>query len=267
MTASSTDWMGLSGSRIVVSGAARGIGLTIAETFHTLGGHVVLMGRDSKSLAEAATRLDPRGRTAIAVTADVTDDAALAEAARRIEADFGPVDTVINNAAVMRPGTLDAVDLADWTAQIDVNVTGALRTARAFGNAMIARGRGAFVHVASIAGSHPQPFSGAYSVSKTGLVMLSRQLAVEWGPHGIRSNVVSPGLVRAPMSEAFYQAPGILEKRQAVVPLRRIGTPDDMAAAAAFLASPRASYINGQEIIVDGGFTDTMMTHVPRPGY
>jgi NAD(P)-dependent dehydrogenase (short-subunit alcohol dehydrogenase family) len=85
------------------------------------------------------------------------------------------------------------------------------------------------VHTASIAGSHAQGFSGAYSVSKAGELMLSRQLAVEWGPHGLRSNVMSPGLVRTPMSESFYQAPGVAERRVAAIPVGRIGTPEDMA--------------------------------------
>jgi hypothetical protein len=93
--------------------------------------------------------------------------------------------------------------------------------------------------------------------------MLSRQLACEWGPHGIRSNVVSPGLVVTPMSQAFYDTPGVTERRTAVIPMRRIGAPQDMADAILFLASERASYINGDEIIVDGGFTRTIMNLVP----
>jgi NAD(P)-dependent dehydrogenase (short-subunit alcohol dehydrogenase family) len=123
------------------------------------------------------------------------------------------------------------------------------------------------VHVASIAGSHPQGFSGAYSVSKAGIVMLSRQIATEWGPHGIRSNVVSPGLVETPMSAPFYAAPGVRARREAVVPAGRIGQPDDIADAALFLASPRASYISGDEITVDGGYTRMLMGLIPRPGF
>jgi NAD(P)-dependent dehydrogenase (short-subunit alcohol dehydrogenase family) len=128
-------------------------------------------------------------------------------------------------------------------------------------------GRGSLVHVASVAGSNAQGFSGAYSVSKAGVVMMSRQLASEWGPHGIRSNVVSPGLVVTPMSQVFYDTPGVTERRTAVVPMRRIGAPQDMADAILFLASDRASYVNGDEITVDGGFTRTIMNLVPRPGH
>jgi NAD(P)-dependent dehydrogenase (short-subunit alcohol dehydrogenase family) len=148
-----------------------------------------------------------------------------------------------------------------------VNLTGYLLCAQAFGKAMIERGRGAIVHTASIAGSEPQAFSGAYSVSKAGVLMLSRQLAVEWGPHGVRSNVLSPALVRTPMSESFYQAPTVLERRAAAIPLGRIGTPEDMAQVVLFLASDRAGYVNGQEIIVGGGFEQMLMSLIPRPGF
>ena len=96
--------------------------------------------------------------------------------------------------------------------------------------------------------------------------MLSRQLAFEWGPDGVRSNSVSPGMIRTPLSESFYQVPGILAARRAVVPARRVGTPPDIANVAAFLASPRASYVTGQDIVVDGGFAQTSTAHVPRPG-
>jgi NAD(P)-dependent dehydrogenase (short-subunit alcohol dehydrogenase family) len=109
--------------------------------------------------------------------------------------------------------------------------------------------------------------SGAYSASKAGVAMLSRQLAFEWGPRGIRSNTVSPGLIRTALSESFYQAPGVKERREAIVPLRAIGRPLDIANVVVFLASFRAGYITGQDIVVDGGLSQTLMGYVPRPGY
>jgi len=132
---------------------------------------------------------------------------------------------------------------------------------------MLKQRSGAIVHIASIAASYPQSYSGAYSASKAGVVMLSRQLAVEWGSRGVRSNVVSPGMIRTPMTESIYQAPGVHEARRALVPARRIGRPEDIADTVVFLASERASYITGEEIIVDGGFTRTIMGVIPRPGF
>ena len=132
---------------------------------------------------------------------------------------------------------------------------------------MRAHRRGSLVHIASIAGSNAQGQSGAYSVSKAAVIMLSRQLANEWGPHGIRSNVVSPGMVITPMSQAFYDTPGVTERRSAVVPLRRVGMPQDIADAILYLASDRSSYVNGDEITVDGGYASMLMNLVPRPGF
>jgi len=160
-----------------------------------------------------------------------------------------------------------SVPMEDWNRLLAVNLTGYLLCSQAFGKAMIERGRGASVHTASIVGSQAQGFSGAYSVSKAGVLMLSKQLAVEWGPHGVRSNVMSPGLVRTPMSESFSQDPNVTQRRSAAIPLGRIGTPEDMAQVVLFLASDRAGFVNGQEIIVDGGFEHMLMSLVPRPGF
>lgn len=174
---------------------------------------------------------------------------------------------LVNNAGLLRPGPLATLSFAEWNALIATNLTGYFLCAQEFGRPMLARRRGALVHVASIAASHPQGFSGAYSVSKAGVVMLSRQLAVEWGESGIRSNVVSPALVRTPMSEAFYRVPAIAERRAAMVPLKRVAAPADIAEVVLFLASPRSGYVNGEEILVDGGFARTLMDLVPRPGF
>lgn len=123
------------------------------------------------------------------------------------------------------------------------------------------------VHIASIAAAHATPNAGAYSVAKAGIEMLSQQLAVEWGGFGIRSNAVHPGLIMTPMSQAFYDQPGVIERRSQAVPAGRIGAPEDIAQAVLFLASDRAAYITGQSLTVDGGFTRMLMGLIPRAGY
>jgi NAD(P)-dependent dehydrogenase (short-subunit alcohol dehydrogenase family) len=198
---------------------------------------------------------------------DTTSAESVAAASETIERALGPCDVLVNTAAVLRPGGLDTLSLAEWNAVLAVNLTGYFLCAQVFGRQMRALGRGSLVHIASIAGSHAQGRSGAYSVSKAGVVMLSRQLASEWGPLGIRSNVVSPGMVITPMSQSFYDTPGVTERRAAVTPARRVGMPQDIAEAVLFLASDRSSYVTGDEITVDGGYVRTLMNLVPRPGF
>ncbi|MDQ8732876.1 SDR family oxidoreductase, partial [Bradyrhizobium sp. LHD-71] len=180
---------------------------------------------------------------------------------------LGPASILVNNAGTLRAGSLDTLSLSDWQANLSLNLTGYFRCAQAFGAQMLKQANGAIVHIASVAAHSPQNHSGAYSTSKAAVAMLSQQLATEWGPRGVRSNVVSPGLIRTPMTQAMYDTPGVLEARRAVVPRRRIGEPEDIANAVVFLASDRADYINGAEIVVDGGFARGIMNLVPRPGY
>ena len=265
MDARQQDWLGLSGKVAVVTGAAGGMGRAVAAGFAAAGAAVALLDRDAAGCGALAAELD--GARTLALGCDTTDEASAAAAAEAVAARLGPPDILVNNAGVLRPGPLSSLGLAEWNALLAVNLTGYLLCAQAFGRPMMERGSGALVHIASIAASNPQPRSGAYSPSKAAVAMLSRQLALEWGPSGLRSNVVSPGFVRTPMSEAFYAAPGVKERREAMLPSRRIGTPADIADAVLFLASPRASYVNGAEILVDGGLGTALMELTPRPGF
>jgi NAD(P)-dependent dehydrogenase (short-subunit alcohol dehydrogenase family) len=263
---SSTSWLGLEGRVCVVTGAGGGIGRATALGFATAGARVVLLDRDAGNLDETAAQVAAQsGRHATVIVCDVTD-AASVEAAGERAARVGPCGVLVNNAGILRPGALASLTLADWNAIMSVNLTGYFLCAQAFGRQMRAGAGGAIVHVASIAASEPQAQSGAYSVSKAGVAMLSRLIALEWGP-AVRSNVVSPGLVETPLSAAFYRVEGVRERRSAMTPGKRIGTPQDMADAALFLASDRAGFITGQEIVIDGGLSQTLMSLVPRPGY
>jgi len=259
-------WIDLIAKVAIVTGGGAGIGRGIARGLAAVGANVAVLDRDEAGASVAAEIRQDGGRAQFFVC-DVTSDDDVARISERVSAEVGSPDILVNNAGTMLPGGLDAVSLADWDRILSLNLTGYLRCARAFGAPMLARKAGAIVHVASIAASFPQGNSGAYSVSKAGVVMLSRQLATEWGPRGVRSNVVSPGMIRTPMTEAIYRAQGVEAARQRLVPLRRIGRPEDIADAVVFLASERASYISGEEIVVDGGFTRTMMGIVPRPGF
>lgn len=238
----------------LVTGAAGGIGLAIATAFAREGARVAMLDRDAETLQAAAGNLRAAGHDVCAQACDVTDNEAL-EAARAalLRHRGAETDILVNCAGIQSPAPLAEITPAQWRRQMAVNLQSYLACAQIFSRGMLARRSGAIVHVGSIQGHFPRLGAGGYSSSKAALLMLSRQLAGEWGPLGIRSNVVSPGWVRTPMSAHIYADPTFAAARIARVPLRRIGTPEDSAEAVLFLASNRARYVNGAEILVDGG--------------
>lgn len=260
-------WLGLEGRLVVVSGAGSGIGAAIAQGLAAVGARVALLDRDAHAAERVAAALRDQGADAHVFECDIADEAAVQAAAANVRQGMGQCDALINNAGLLRPGSLDAMSLAEWNAVLAVNLTGYLLCSREFGRDMRERGRGSIVHIASISALHPQTRSGAYSASKAAVLLLSKQLAAEWGPQGVRSNAICPGMIRTALSAKFYEETGFEAKRAAVTASRRVGEPIDIANPAIFLASERAGYINGAEIVVDGGLDCMLMDMVPRPGF
>ena len=245
-------WLGLTDWVCVITGAGSGIG--------------AVLDRDAESAAGVAAAIERTGGRAIGVQADVARAYTVAAAATRIQTELGPCRVLVNNAAARHREALLEMSMEAWNRVLGVNLTGALVCTQVFAAQMIAAGRGgSIVHVGSILGHHPQIDGGAYSVSKAGLGMLSRMLSLELAQHHIRSNVVSPGFTRTPANEASYQDPDTAAARQRRIPLGRVATAAELAPVIAFLASDRASYVDGQEIVVDGGVSNTLMSVVPRP--
>lgn len=270
MSGSTQHWLGLQGRVCVVTGAASGIGASVAHQLAEAGAHVALVDRNEEGAQRQASELREHfahaGVRTLALGCDISSEDQTLEMARKVQIELGHCGALINNAGLLRPGTLDKVSLADWSMVLSVNLTGYLLCARAFKPQLEAT-RGAVVHVASISANFPQTNSGAYSASKAGVTLLSRQMSAEWGPLGIRSNVICPGMIRTALSAKFYEEPGFEEKRARVTASRRIGEPQDIADVAVFLASPRSGYVNGAELAVDGGMSSMLMDMVPRPGF
>ena len=261
------SWLELQGRVCAVTGAASGIGASVAERLAQQGARVALLDRDAQGLQRMHDKLQAQGAQVLAITCDISHADSVHAAADKVQSTWGCAYALINNAGLLRSGGLADVSLDDWNAVLAVNLTGYLLCARAFGAAMRAAGEGSIINVASISGLFPQSHSGAYSASKAGVLQMSRQLALEWGPQGVRSNAICPGMIRTALSAKFYEEPGFEAKRAAVTASRRIGEPQDIADVAIFLASPRSGYVNGAELVVDGGMSCMLMDMVPRPGF
>lgn len=268
---STKDTSGLAGRVCVVTGAGSGIGRGIASALAKEGARIAVLDLNAEGSKATVAEIKNLGGEAVAFTCDTSDAASVTSAARQTAATLGPCDVLVNNAGILRPGGLDELPLDEWSKVLSVNLTGYFLCAQTFGRQMRSkvedRRGGALVHIASIAAEHATAMAGAYSIAKAGVEMLSRQLAVEWGQHGIRSNAVHPGMILTPMSQAFYDQPGVTERRSQVVPAGRIGVPDDIAQAVVFLAGDRSAYVSGQSLTVDGGFTRMMLGLIPRAGY
>ncbi len=260
-----SDWLGLAGRVCVVTGAGGGIGEGTARHLAALGAPVAVLDWNGKLATDVAAAIVQSGGRAIAIECDVSNEEAVAAAAERVLKELGPCEVLVNNAAVRQPGAIISLGLKEWNRLLSINLTGSLICSQVFAQQMVAAGKGgSIVNVASIMGSNPGAGNGVYSVAKAGLKMLSRVLSLELSEHGIRSNVVSPGFVRTPANERAYQDAEVTQAREKLVPAARIGTAEDMAHSIAFLASDRASYVTGQELIVDGGLGQTFMSRVPK---
>jgi NAD(P)-dependent dehydrogenase (short-subunit alcohol dehydrogenase family) len=257
------DWLGLSGRTAVITGAGGGIGKAIAVELAANGMHCNVLDRAGELVEATVAQISEGGGTATGHICDVTDEAGIKSVSNSINS----CDVLVNAAGLVRPGALADLTTSEWNELLNVNLTGYFLMAREFTPHLVASGNGSMIHVASISSANPQGSSGAYSVSKAGVVIMSKQLAFELGPKGVRSNTVSPGLVRTPMTEAYYQVGDVAQRRDAAVPVGRVAKPADIADIVTFLASDRARYITGADLVADGGFSQTLMSSVPRPGF
>ncbi|GAA5235365.1 SDR family oxidoreductase [Verticiella sediminum] len=240
----------------LVTGAAQGIGLSSAIALLRAGHHVVLSDRQPIDLAIVPAELRAR---ASALVLDVADPAACADAQARIERELAPVTLLVNNAGISpkRPdgrssGVLE-VTADEWARVLEVNLTSVLRLCQTFLPGMQAQRHGRIVNVASLAGRTKSLVAGpSYMAAKAGVIGLTRAIAGEMGPHGITANCVAPGRILTEM--AMQAGPEVNERYAAQIPVRRLGTPDEVGAAIAFLCSDAAGFVNGAIIDINGGF-------------
>ena len=255
--------------RVLVTGAASGIG---RATCRRLARDAVARGQAGKvaavdlstsaALDELVGELGDLGVEALPLYGDMGEP----DAPRRVVAEavqrFGGLDGLVSNAGINRPGPLLDYTVEDWDRLFAVNTRATWLLAQAAHSALAAS-QGAIVAVGSMSGSNAHAGLGAYGPSKAAVIMLARVLAQEFGPDGIRVNTVSPGMVRTGMTAAVYADERLAAERDALVPLGRVATPEDMADVIAFLLSPDARYVNGHDLVVDGGVTGSFLGRLP----
>ena len=238
----------LKGKNALVTGSTRGIGRAIAETLAKAGARVAVVGRDLQKAQEAATAV---GNGAQGFACEMTDTAAVAKLVADVEGAFGSIDILVNNAGITRDNLVMRLKDEDWDAVMNANLRGAFAAIRAASRGMMKKRSGRIINVSSIIGIIGNKGQANYAASKAGLIALTKSVAKELGSRNILVNAVAPGFIDTEMTAAMTpEARDALGKQ---IALERLGTPQDVAATVAFLASDLASYITGQVIVVDGG--------------
>jgi 3-oxoacyl-[acyl-carrier protein] reductase len=242
------------GSTVLVTGASRGLGQSIAKAFAAEGAFVGLgYHRFDQKAEQTLAEIREIGGNGILVKADVRDPKAVDRAIKSFLAEYGGIDVLVNNAAIVDDKPFALMSADSWMAVLETNLGGAYNCSRAVVRSMMAKGKGAIVNIGSVAGLIASPGQANYAASKGGILALTRTLAAELAPKGIRVNTVVPGFLTEGMAQRMDRH--LAEDRRKHIPLARFGNPEEVAHAVLFLASDDASYITGQQLVVDGGMS------------
>lgn len=255
----------VAGQVVLVTGASRGIGHAIARGFAERDCDVVICGRDEATLTSAAATLSASAqRPVVPIVCDVAQPDAIRELVAATLDRYGRIDTLVNVAGVNRRKPAETITEEDYDFVVDINLRGAFLLAQEVGRHMLSRQAGNQIHITSLNNDRPLKHVAPYAISKAGLGQMTRALALEWGPRGVRVNGIAPGFILTDLTRRLWSDPTMQAWGQANTPQRRLGVPDDLIGAALFLASPAAAFITGQILYVDGGFTAGWAWPIPE---
>ena len=248
----------LSGRLALITGSSAGIGLALAQGLAGAGATVVLNARGADKLQAAAEALRAQGATVHALAFDVTDATAVAAAVARIEAEIGPIDILVNNAGTQKRAPLQDFAQADWQQLMRTNLDSVFIVGQAVARHMIPRGRGKIINICSVQSELGRPNIAPYTATKGAVKMLTKGMAIDWGPHGLQVNGLGPGYFKTELNQALVDNPEFSAWLIGRTPSRRWGDVEDLVGAAVFLASDASRFVNGHVLYVDGGVTATL---------
>ena len=248
----------LSGRTALVTGSSAGIGLALAQGLAGAGAAVVLNGRRGDVLDAAAARLREHGAVVHGMAFDVGDADAVAAAVARIEAEIAPIDILVNNAGMQKRAPLQDFAQDDWQQLMRTNLDSVFIVGQAVARHMIPRGRGKIINICSVQSELGRPNIAPYTASKGAVKMLTKGMAIDWGPHGLQVNGLGPGYFKTELNQALVDNPEFSAWLIGRTPSRRWGDVEDLVGAAVFLAGDASRFVNGHILYVDGGVTATL---------
>jgi 3-oxoacyl-[acyl-carrier protein] reductase len=250
----------------IITGSGSGIGRAIAIAFAREGADVVVTDINEENCLEVLDEVTKYSSNSLTMRSDVSKGDEVRKLVEITLDKFGKIDILVNNAGTGSVHFLEDTPEEEWDRIMSIDLKGVFLFSKIVGKAMIQQKSGNIINIASTSGHSPHIQGNAYSVAKAGVKMLTSLAALEWGKYNIRVNSISPGFIRTPGTEIVYGDPERYRKRAEVIPLQRIGTPEDIARLALFLASDDSSYIQGEDIVIDGGFLTTLYQQIPpRP--
>jgi NAD(P)-dependent dehydrogenase (short-subunit alcohol dehydrogenase family) len=253
------DRFRLDGRRALITGGSRGLGRAMAQALAEAGADLVLVGRDPQTLEQARAELSALGRRIDVVQADLTAPDAVERMCAAVLAEHGPLDILVNNVGGRRENVaVEQQSLADWQRLMDLNLTSAFLCTRHLGGAMLPRRRGRVINIASICGQvATRNIHGRhYETAKAALAGFTRAVAADWAPHGVTVNAIAPGGFMTDANRRWFrERPALRQEIEAVIPMGRLGEPEELGPLAVYLASDASSYMTGALLVIDGGYT------------